>query len=208
MLKDTGERVIPDQMKPSNGLLLEHLARYQFSLPFVTGRVLDLASGSGYGAQFIAKKKKEDISEVIGLDADEIAVRYARGRYFHPKVAYYCEDAADPELSKEYGTFDTIVSFETIEHIKEEKQFLFNLYQLLRPGGTLLLSTPFGKGRGVECGSPFHVHQLTVQEFYHLFNGYPYERVEFYFQHGVLIEPAREDRCYPLGIAVCKKKKS
>lgn len=206
MLEDTGERVIPDQMKPSNGLLLEHLARYQFCLPYVKGRVLDLACGSGYGTQFIAKKKKRDVDDVIGLDANEEAVKYARSRYYHPNVDYYCENAVDTLLAKKYGTFDTIVSFETLEHIEDEKQFLFNLYELLSPGGTILLSTPFGNGRGMECGSPFHVHQLTIREFYHLFNGYPYDKVEYYFQRGVLIEPPVEERYYPLGIAICYKK--
>jgi hypothetical protein len=37
MLKYTGERVIPELMKPTNGMLLEHVARYYFSTPYVHG---------------------------------------------------------------------------------------------------------------------------------------------------------------------------
>lgn len=41
-----------------------------------------------------------------------------------------------------------IVSFETYEHIKEEEKLLHNYYQLLNPGGKLIISTPLAKAAG------------------------------------------------------------
>ncbi|SET06052.1 Methyltransferase domain-containing protein [Salinibacillus kushneri] len=205
MLQDTGERVIPDNMDSMNMLLLEHLARYQFSLPHVHGRVLDLSCGAGYGTQFIAKRLKNEIHEVIGIDIDKDVIHYAKGRYHHPKASYYVKDATDPSLPQQLGQFDSIISFETLEHIAKEEKLLQNYYQLLKPGGTLIVSTPFGKGRGKKCGSPFHVHQLTPGEFRDLFTSY--QEVSFFYQNGVLIEPhpPKEGVYYPLGIAVSKK---
>ncbi|TFD99403.1 class I SAM-dependent methyltransferase [Jeotgalibacillus salarius] len=204
-LTDTGERIIPDNMKPSNQMLLEHMARYQFSYPYVKGRVLDVACGSGYGSQMTAKQSKRKIDEMVAVDLSEEAVTYARGRYYHPLISYKVHNAVDPELPEELGQFDCILSFETYEHIAEEEVFLQNLYRLLKPGGTLLLSTPFGQGRGKPSASPFHVHQITRQEFRELFDQYDYHKKEFYFQSGVLVEPYREQMNYQLGIAVCKK---
>lgn len=203
MIEYTGERVIPDLMKVDNSLLLEHIARYQFSSYFLNGRVLDIACGSGYGSHMLAKIGKRRMEQLVSIDCDPNTVAYARKRYNHPLVEYRCEDAVDPLLPHRLGTFDVIVSFETIEHIEEEEQFLSNVYQMLKPGGTLVLSTPFGKGRGKPCGSPFHIHQLTVDEFKQLFTNY--KKQEFYFQKGVLIEPQRVDVKYPLGIAICEK---
>jgi len=203
LVEDTGERVIPEYMKPSNGLLLEHMARYQFALPYVTGRVLDLSCGSGYGTHMMAKNRKNEIKEVIGIDIDEDIIKYAKANYYHPKSFFQKENAVDPELPEKLGTFDTIISFETYEHIEEEQQLLHNYYTLLRPGGTLIVSTPFGEGRGKECGSPFHIHQIKPEDFRNLFQDY--SSAEFYYQKGVLIEPPREGLHYPLGIAVCKK---
>lgn len=203
MIEYTGERVIPDLMKPANGLLLEHLARYQFSTYYLHGRVLDLACGSGYGSHMLAKIGKKRINQLVAVDYDPHTIEYAHKRYNHPLVEYRCENAIDPLLPQKLGIFDAIISFETLEHIHEEKQFLTNLFNLLKPGGTLIISTPFGKGRGKPCGSPFHVHQLTVTEFHNLFNDY--QDVQFYSQKGVLIEPPRTDIWYPLGIAVCTK---
>ncbi|WP_308436521.1 hypothetical protein [Virgibacillus salexigens] len=42
-----------------------------------------------------------------------------------------------------------------MEHVHKEKEFLSNVYRLLNQGGTLVLSTPFGKGRDKPCGSHF-----------------------------------------------------
>lgn len=205
MLKDTGERLIPENMKITNNLLLEHIARYHFSIPHVSGRVLDFASGCGYGTHIIAKTCKNKIEEIVGVDIEQNAIEYAIQHYYHPLSTFQREDATDLQLPAKLGQFDTILSFETLEHVKEEEKFLKNIFNLLKPNGKLILSTPFGEGRGIPCGSPFHVHQLTVKEFQNLFE--PYLEKEFFFQKGVLVEPAehaREDY-YPLGLVVCKK---
>ncbi|WP_163537226.1 class I SAM-dependent methyltransferase [Gracilibacillus sp. YIM 98692] len=205
MLKDTGERVIPEKMKITNELLIEHIARYHFAVNYANGRVLDFASGSGYGTHITAKKCKKRVSEVIGVDIDLEVVEYARKTYYHPLTTYLQEDVTDPNLPKKLGQFDTILSFETIEHVEEEEQFLSNIYNLLKPGGKLVLSTPFGQGRGKPCGSPFHVHQLTEEEFNNLFN--EYSETHFYYQKGALIEPAgvETNGNKPLGLVVCQK---
>lgn len=205
MLKDTGERVIPDQMAITNELLIEHLARYHFSVPYVHGRVLDFATGTGYGAHIIAKKCKKKLTEVVGIDIDPEVIKYARGKYYHPLSRYLVEDVTDPHLLDKLGQFDVILSFETIEHVQEEQQFLDNIFQLLKPDGTLILSTPFGKGRGKPCGSPFHVHQLTPQEFFELFDCYA--ATAFYYQKGPLIEPVSTSvqKHHPLGMVVATK---
>lgn len=203
LIKYTGERVIPELMKPTNGLLLEHIARYQFAILYAKGRVLDFACGSGFGSNIIAKAAKSDIDEVVGIDIDSEAIHYAKGAYYHPLTTYQQENAVDPTLPEKLGQFDLIVSFETLEHLEEEQLFLNNIYNMLKPGGTLVISTPFGLGRGKPTNEPFHVHQLTEDEFQNLFH--QYSKKEFYYQRGVLIEPGREGMHYPIGIAVCTK---
>lgn len=199
----TGERVIPDLMKPSNTLLLEHLARYQFALPYCHGRILDFACGSGYGTQLIAKNKHREVKEVVGIDHDPQSIHYAKGRYYHPKTTYVVADVVGKGLYDRLGTFDVVVSFETIEHVEDYELFMRNIHDLLVPGGTLILSTPFGQGIGKETKEPFHVHQMTELEFKQLF--YAFTSVEFYHQRNVLIEKAKGNVHYPLGIAVATK---
>lgn len=203
VLEDTGERMIPKNMKILNGSLLEHVARYYFSTPYVHGRVLDIACGTGYGGQMVAKDRKHVIEEIIGVDINEDTLKYAKQHYYHPLLKFIKGDASDPMLPQKLGTFDTILSFETIEHVADDLLFIKNLYNLLKPGGRLVISTPFGEGRGIPCGQPFHVHQLTKEEFANLFTDF--SEVEIYYQRGVTIEPPREGVHYPIGVAVCQK---
>ena len=203
VLEDTGERIIPKEMKPMNSSLLEHVARYYFSTPYVRGRVLDIACGTGYGSQTVTKDRKKEITEMIGVDIDDKTLKYAIDNYYHPLLTFQKGDVLDPHLTEKLGTFDTILSFETIEHIEDDQLFMKNMYELLNPGGKLILSTPFGEGKGIPCGQPFHVHQFTVEEFKSLFERF--SEVEFYYQRGVTIEPPRKDVYYPLGVAVAVK---
>lgn len=202
-LQYTGERVIPDQMNPMNGMLLEHIARYQFAAPFLQGRVLDFATGCGFGSQLIAKMRRNDLDEIVAIDLAESAIRYAKGRYYHPNVRYVVGNVLDKTLPQQFGQFDFVISFETIEHVEDYKRFMENAYSLLKPGGVLILSTPFGQGVGKSTKEPFHVHQFTEQEFYSLFTNF--SSASFYHQRGVLIEPKREGIHYPIGIAVAAK---
>ncbi|HLR51353.1 MAG TPA: class I SAM-dependent methyltransferase [Candidatus Avamphibacillus sp.] len=205
MLEDTGERVILEKMNIMSSMLIEHLARYHFASQFAEGRVLDFACGTGYGTHIIAKKCKEKVSEVIGVDKEKEALKYAEHTYYHPKSTFKQTDVADKNTPEQLGKFDYIVSFETLEHIQDEKQFLDNIYEMLYPGGTLILSTPFGEGRGKPCKNPFHVHQLTEEEFQELFVNYA--SVSYYYQENALIIPAEsaKGKSFPLGIVVCRK---
>ena len=191
-------------MKPTDITLLEHLARYYFSTPYVHGRTLDIACGSGYGTHLIAKECKRQISEIVGVDCDDPSIRYAKKTYYHPLSSFKLCDALDPNLPDQLGLFDTILSFETIEHVTDDFMFMDNLYRMLSPGGTLVLSTPFGRGRGEPCHYPFHVQQLAESEFIDLFERFA--EIEKYYQRKVTIESMkREGLEYPIGIAVCRK---
>lgn len=74
----TGERYVPWVDLGTPEIHYEHLHRYFFASQFVEGKkVLDMASGEGYGCAIIAEKA----SEVIGVELDEKAVRHAASRY-------------------------------------------------------------------------------------------------------------------------------
>jgi len=203
LIQWTGERIIPKLLKPTNGMLLEHIARYYFATPYIRGRVLDIACGTGYGCHMVAKERKREVTEIVGVDNDRDTLAYANVEYNHQKVTYVQGNAVDPELPAQLGMFDTILSFETIEHVEDDQQFMDNLYDMLKPGGTLVLSSPFGRGRGMPTSEPFHVHQLTPDEFAQLFMRF--SQVDIYYQRGVTFEKPREGVRYFIGVAVCVK---
>ncbi len=202
VMEYTRERVIPQLMNPKNGLLIEHIARYEFARAFCKGRVLDIACGVGYGSEILLKQNP-NINEYVGIDFCEEAIEYAKRNYSFIETEYYVGDALDKDLYKKYGTFDTIVSFETIEHFEGDTIFIDNLYNLLKPGGTLIISTPFGRGKKEPCSSPFHVYQYKEEEFIDVLK--PFSQLTMYHQINTTIEIPKSSQKYYLMVAVCKK---
>ncbi|MGI6036955.1 MAG: class I SAM-dependent methyltransferase [Limnochordia bacterium] len=201
MSVDDGQRLIPDALGLHNRLVQEHLARYHFAGDYVRGRVLDLACGVGYGSQYLASRP--GVAEVIGIDHCPATIQYARRRYPHGLVEYHVADALDTHLPERFGLFDTICSFETIEHLSADKLFLRILRSMLAPGGLLIISTPFGRGRGQPCADPYHVWQYRPEEFRELL-AEVFPAVTLYYQLGSQIELPRGNKRYFLGVALCR----
>lgn len=65
-------------------------------------------------------------------------------------------------LPFEDGSFDIITAFQFIEHIKPRKEFIKECLRVLKPGGSLLVTTPNVKKSLAR--NPFHVHEYTFDE--------------------------------------------
>jgi SAM-dependent methyltransferase len=64
-------------------------------------------------------------------------------------------------------SFSVVTSFETVEHIQEDEAFVGELARVLKPGGTLFLSTPNGSqslSGGENPSNPFHVREYAPDE--------------------------------------------
>lgn len=198
----TGERVIPKAMRSNNGMLQEHIARYRFAARRAHGRILDCACGAGYGTQLLLEHSQGPVDSIVGVDIAYEAVNYARWHYHDTKVRFVVGNALDSQFMQSLGVFDTIVSFETLEHFREEKLFLQNLRRCCKPGGIVIVSTPFGRGRYQPCGDPYHAWQLTAAQFHALILHH-FPKAQFYHQTGTTIEKPQPGRRYWLGVAVC-----
>ncbi len=157
----TGERCVP--WAPDVQVVYEHLHRYLWAASLVTGRrVLDLASGEGFGAAILA----ESAASVVGVDIDERTVEHSRLNYAEPNIGFFVANAND--LSR-FGddSFDAVVAFEMIEHVDDQERVLEELERILAPGGLLIMSTPDRRAYTDATGhrNPFHVHELELAEF-------------------------------------------
>ena len=156
-LQCTGERMVPELTGAST--FWAHVRRYQFATRFVKGRrVLDVASGEGYGAYAL---QLAGASQVVGVDVSESVCQHASAKY---GLDVRCSDATALPLDDQ--SIDVIVSFETIEHIPQPSDFLAECLRVLKGDGLLVISTP---DRDVysENGhhNEFHCSEMSKTEF-------------------------------------------
>ncbi len=104
-------------------------------------RTLDAGCGSGAFSLYAAR-----IGNVsVGISFNERQVRTARRRatLLHLPTAQFIHADLRELDALALPIFDQIICTETIEHIRNDKKLLHDIGALLRPGGKLLLTTPF-----------------------------------------------------------------
>jgi SAM-dependent methyltransferase len=152
----------------------EHYARYLWAASIVSGDVLDVACGTGYGTRLLAKR-----SRVTGVDRDERALELARsratGRFINARV---------PPIPLADASFDFVVCFETVEHIADDLAFVREVARVLRAEGQLLLSTPNADVSAPDGSSrnQWHVREYTLTSLLALLDEAGLETVEVYAQ--------------------------
>ena len=151
------ERIVPDETEP--GIVALHLKRYEFALPYCRDAdVLDAGCGVGYGAAHLARVARR----VVGVDVFEDAIAYARRRYADAGVEFVVADVR--ELPFPDATFDTVCSFEIVEHVSDAECFVAELARVLRPDGTLVLSTPRADDPAARPDNPVHKREFDADE--------------------------------------------
>lgn len=146
----TGERAMPFAPNMDPAIMAEHWARYRRAAPLVRGLTLDIACGAGYGSDLLAAEGADRGVKVIGGDIALEAVQYSQQHYQRPNLRFAQMDIR--RLPFTDASVDTVVSFETLEHVVEGDRFLREVARVLRPEGQLILSTPLGG----PSGNPHH----------------------------------------------------
>ncbi len=155
----TGERLTSEL---AGQTAIEHLHRYMLAREFCRGRrVLDVASGEGYGSAMLAQVAES----VVGVEIASDAVSHAAANYADPKLRFLQGDARAIPLAD--ASVDVVVSFETIEHFDGQDGFVSEVHRVLRPGGLLIVSTPDRDtySPADEPANPYHARELTREEF-------------------------------------------
>jgi GT2 family glycosyltransferase/SAM-dependent methyltransferase/glycosyltransferase involved in cell wall biosynthesis len=158
LIVPTGERFA---RTPSEAEVeLEHVHRYRAASALCVGkRVLDAASGEGYGTAILVSTG----ADVVGIEIDPDTVAAARLRY--PGLDFREGDVASLPLPDR--EFDYVTSFETLEHIPNPQASLDEFRRVLKPNGVLIISTPDKViyNRHLAEPNPYHVHEMGREEF-------------------------------------------
>jgi SAM-dependent methyltransferase len=155
----TGERTLPG-IAAENYWFRRHEVAYAWLAPWCVGaRVLDAGCGEGYGAAAIRRVA----TSVTAFDYDAAVVAHVAATY--PDVEAVRGDLQRMPFAD--GTFEVVVHLQTIEHLHDQPGFLRECARVLRPSGTLVVTTPnrltFSPGRETPL-NPFHTRELSPGE--------------------------------------------
>jgi SAM-dependent methyltransferase len=153
----TGERTLPG-IPEENYWFQRHVLAYRFAAGHVAGReVLDAGCGEGYGSAILAGVAKS----VLGIDLDREVVEHAAESY--PAVRFDAGDLGAFPFPD--GSFDAVVTLQVVEHLQSPRDFATECARVLRPGGTLVISTPNRLTFSPEgIRNPFHTVEFAPDE--------------------------------------------
>lgn len=176
-LKFTGERMIPE-FNQGDLVYLEHISRYFFARQIVKNKVvLDVACGSGYGSDYLLQAGAK---KVIGVDISKEAIEYAKKKYKKKALQFIKSDVL--KLPFPDHTFDIIVSYETVEHLRDHQKFIKEIKRVLKKTGVLLISTPNTKISPKD--NIFHLKELNLRQFKKLLECFQNHKI-FYQNNGL-----------------------
>lgn len=173
----TGERMIPEHNLGTQ-LYQDHIERYQMACEYAKGKVIvDVACGSGYGSKMLAEAGAQ---KVIGIDSDPQTILYAKERFKDPVIEFRVGDCRKMKRIIPSHSADMVVSFETIEHIRETDKFVKEVKRILKKDGLWFVSTP--NFDVYKSQSQFHPKMFTEAEFKKVLQNH-FDCQAYYYQH-------------------------
>lgn len=154
----TAERV--SQRDASDNFVFQRsILAYYKAAELVSGDVLEIGTGMGYGVDVIAPAAKSFTT--IDKNVPEFENELPANAKFRQMVV--------PPLNFADESFDYVVSFQVIEHIEKDADFVREVSRVLRPGGKFIVSTPNAPMSLTR--NPWHVREYKADELESLLKG-------------------------------------
>ena len=126
----TAERVSRTDAS-DNFVFQRSILAYHYAAGMVSGKVLEIGTGMGYGIDVVAPAA-DHFTTVDKSEAYD-ATLPANAEFKQMQV---------PPIGFANESFDYVISFQVIEHIKRDKDFVREVSRVLRKGGKFIVSTP------------------------------------------------------------------
>ena len=127
--------------------------------------VVDLGCGNG---AFLSRLRGRGW-KLSGVDLSTSGIAIARRQW--PDIRFEVADATADLISLGYGTYDAVISTDVIEHVFLPRLFAANCVRLLKPTGTLVISTPYhgyAKNLGIALTGEWDRHHDPLWDYGHI----------------------------------------
>ena len=134
----------------------EHNRLHEYILaqiPANANWILDTGCGGGW----LAKSQTGKGRNVISMDISDINPIKATKNVAYPTHFGLVADVFEMPIKE--GSIDCIVASEIIEHVPDPKRFIGALFDVLKPGGKIIITTPYNEK--ILCSLCIHCNKLT-----------------------------------------------
>jgi ubiquinone/menaquinone biosynthesis C-methylase UbiE len=156
----SAERLFPQthwRKQDQHLLFLRQLFAYRYAEALVTGKkVLDLGCGAGYGITMLAKQAYR----AVGMDRDREGLSFAHTHSHQEETPPFFVMADAHHLPFLAQTFDVVLSFQVIEHVRQPVQYLQAIKRILVPDGLAIFTTPNRRLRLLPWQRPWNQYHL------------------------------------------------
>ncbi len=154
--------IASDKIPSDNPIHQRLLKAYYAANPYVTGDLLELGCGEGRGVELLAPLAKS----YTGIDKIKSVTEALSNKY----PSYKFSDGVFPPFPYEDNSYDTIVTFQVIEHVKKDEEFIKEIHRVLKEGGKALITTPNIKM--TLSRNPWHEREYTADQLEELCSRY------------------------------------
>lgn len=146
--------ITSNELVSDNPLHQRLLKPYIVARDWIGGKLLEVGCGEGRGIDYLLP----GIQSYCAIDKIDSVIDRLRGKYPTSEFIH----GHLPPLPFEESAFDSIVSFQVIEHIQNDILFLKEIHRVLRVGGVALITTP---NRIMSLSrNPWHIREYTAEE--------------------------------------------
>lgn len=147
--------ITSEQISSDNPIHQRLFKAYVIADEYVQGDVLEVGCGEGRGVSILMQRAKnftavDKLADVV----QELQAKYPAGKFMSMNIP--------PLQELKDNAYDSVVSFQVIEHIDDDVLFLKEISRVLKPGGVALITTP---NRSMSLSrNPWHIREYLPEQ--------------------------------------------
>jgi ubiquinone/menaquinone biosynthesis C-methylase UbiE len=155
MAKVFTTEITSEQISSDNPIHQRLFKAYVIATNYISGDLLEVGCGEGRGVSLLMQHAKSFTAvDKLGEVMHELQVKYPSGRFLSLNIP--------PMRELQDNSYDSVVSFQVIEHIQDDLMFLKEIHRVLKPGGVALITTP---NRSMSLSrNPWHIREYLPQQ--------------------------------------------
>ena len=155
MAKVYTTEITSEEIASDNPIHQRLFKAYVVAKDYVQGNLLEVGCGEGRGINLMMERTTSYTAiDKIAPVIEDLQKKYPQGKFMSMNIP--------PFGGVDDNQFDSVVSFQVIEHIDDDRGYLKEIHRVMKPGSVALITTP---NRKMSLSrNPWHVREYLADE--------------------------------------------